>query len=278
VSDPFSHSPEFHRLVAGARDVRLARVALELAVDAYPGLDVEAYLERIKHLAARVRERFAAGATLREILGQINWVLYVEEELRGNDEDYSDPRNSYLNDVLDRRLGIPISLSVVHWSVAEQLGVAIAGVNLPHHFMLRVDEAGQTRFVDPFHAGAVYSREKCEQVLTEIAGKPIALTESVAAPCSLAVVVSRMLRNLKAVYLNNEDLASLLPVQRRLTALNPGSPDELRDLAIICVQTEHHGEAIDRLEAYFRQTPSPDDAPELRQLLEVVRRHVARWN
>jgi regulator of sirC expression with transglutaminase-like and TPR domain len=278
VPVPFAHSPEFQRLVAGARDVQLARVALEFAVDAYPGLDVETYLERIKQLAGRVRERCATGAKVREILGQINWVLYVEEELRGNDEGYGDPRNSYLNEVLDRRLGIPISLSVVYWSVAEQLGVAMAGVNLPLHFMLRVDEAGQTRFVDPFHAGAVYSREKCERVLGEIAGKPIELTESMTAPCSLAVVVSRMLRNLKAVYLNTEDLASLLPVQRRLTALNPGSPGELRDLAIVCVQTEHHGEAIDPLETYLGQSPSPDDVPELRQLLEVVRRQVARWN
>ncbi len=275
---PFAHSPEFQRLVAGAADVELARVALEFAADAYPGLNIEAYLERIQALAARVRERYPPGAKVRDILGQINWVLFVEEELRGNGEDFSDPRNSYLNEVLDRRLGIPISLSAVYWAVADHLELGMAGVNLPLHFMLRVEEEGQTWFVDPFHAGAVYTRENCQRLLSKIAGQPIELTDALLQPCSLEVVVSRMLRNLKTVYLNKQDLASVLPIQRRLTALNSNSPDELRDLAIVCIQTEHHGEAIDPLEAYVSLSPLPDDVEKMRELLEVVLRQVARWN
>ena len=132
-------------------------------------------------------------------------------------------------------------------------------MNLPLHFMLRVEEEGQTWFVDPFHGGAVYTRENCQRVLSEIAGKPHGAHRCVTEPCSLAVVVSRMLRNLKTVYLNKQDLASVLPVQRRLTALNSNSPDELRDLAVVCIQTEHHGEAIDPLEAYLSLSPPPDD-------------------
>jgi regulator of sirC expression with transglutaminase-like and TPR domain len=278
MSAPFADSPEFQRLVAGAANIQLARVALEFAADAYPGLDIEAYLDRIATMAERVRERCTRGAKVRDVLGQINWVLFVEEELKGNSEDYADPRNSYLNEVLDRRLGIPISLSAVYWSVAELAGLDLAGANLPLHFMLRVEEEGTTWFVDPFHGGAVYSRENCERVLTEIAGKPLALNDSVTEPCSPAVVVSRMLRNLKAVYLNKQDLGSMLPVQRRLTALNPHSPDELRDLAVVCIQTEHHGEAIDPLTAYLSLTPPPDDVEKMEDLLEIVRRQVARWN
>ena len=169
MSLAFADSPEFRRLIKGATDVRLDRIALEIVRDAYPDLDVEAYVSRIEVLAERVRARYQHDAKVRDILGQINWVLYVEEEMRGNEDDYNDPRNSYLNDVLDRKLGIPISLCAVYWAIADHLGLPMAGVNLPLHFMLRVEEDERTWFVDPYHAGAVYTRRTCEQVLAGIA-------------------------------------------------------------------------------------------------------------
>lgn len=278
MSGPFAHSPEFQRLVAGAPDVQTARVALEFAGDAYPSLDVEAYLTKIQKLGARVRERCAPGAAVRDVLGQINWVLFVEEKMRGNTDNYGDPRNSYLNEVLDRGMGIPISLSVVYAAVADHLGLAMAGVNLPFHFMLRVDDKSWTWFVDPFHGGAAYDRDHCSRVISQIAGQKVALTDTMVEACTPQVVVTRMLRNLKAIHARMQDLASLLPVQRRLTALNPKSPEELRDLAVLCIQAERHGEAIDPLERYVSMAAAPDDLDEMRDLLDVVRRQVARWN
>src|ERR1700733_4111728 len=132
----FAESPEFRRLLAGNDQVNLARIALEIGRDAYPEIEIEAYLERIQNYAERARNRFDVGATVREILGQINWVLFVEEEFRGNHDEYYDPRNSYLNEVLDRRLGIPVTLSLVYWTMAERLGLNMVGVDLPLHFML----------------------------------------------------------------------------------------------------------------------------------------------
>ena len=252
VPPSFPDSPEFQRLIAGDDSVQLARIALEIARDAYPDLDIPAYLERIQKLAERVRVRCRPRAKVRDILGQINWVLFVEEEIRANHEDYYDPRNSYLNEVLDRRLGIPISLSVLYGTLAEQLGLSMAGVNLPVHFMLRVDEDGQTWFVDPFNGGAIYDRANCQRKLTEIAQRPVVLTDSSIAPCSNEVVVTRMLRNLKAIYGNSKDVPSLLPVQRRLAALNPHDSAELRDLGILCAQANHLGEAIDSLGSVSR--------------------------
>ncbi len=199
--DPFADSPEFRRLAGGEAPVDLARIALEIAADAYPALDIEAYLARIAGLAERVRPRYRRGASARDILGQINWVLFVEEELRGNEEEYYDPRNSYLNEVLDRRLGIPISLSVLYRAVAEPLGLSVAGANLPAHFMLRVDDGDQTWFVDAFRSGAVMSREACRRRLSEILQQPVDLTDEMTAPCPVATVVTRMLRNLKAIHL-----------------------------------------------------------------------------
>jgi regulator of sirC expression with transglutaminase-like and TPR domain len=275
---PFADSPEFRRLAAGEAPVDLARIALEIAADAYPGLEIGAYLARIRELAERVRPRCPRTASVRDILGQINWVLFVEEELRGNHEEYYDPRNSYLNEVLDRRLGIPISLSILYWAVAEPLGLSVAGANLPAHFMLRVDDGDRTWFVDPFHSGAVMSREMCRRRLSEILRQPVDLDDAMAAPCSVATVVTRMLRNLKAIYLREEDLPSVLPVLRRLAALNPLDPDEVRDLGVVCLKADRPGEAVDPLQAFLAAAPSDARAPEIAALLDTARRRLAEWN
>jgi len=274
----FPDSPEFMRLIARDANVQLARVALEIARDAYPDLDIEAYLAKIQELAERIRVRCRPRAKVRDVLGQINWVLFVEEEIRANHEEYYDPRNSYLNEVLDRRLGIPISLSVLYWTVAERVGVSMAGVNLPVHFMLRVDEDGQTWFVDPFHTGAIYNRKRCQERLSEIAERPMELTDSMIAPCSIQVVVTRMLRNLKAIYGKSQDFSSLLPIQRRLTFLNLDEPAELRDLGILCAQMHRLGEAVDPLQEYLDMDPQGDDAEEIRNLLKSIRHQLAEWN
>jgi regulator of sirC expression with transglutaminase-like and TPR domain len=278
VRSPFADSPEFRRLVASDEPVELARLALEVAVDAYPNLEIEPYLQRIDQLAERVRPRCPAGASVKQVLGQINWVLYIEEEMRGNVEDYHDPRNSYLNEVLDRRLGIPISLSVLHWTIGERLGLRINGVNFPHHFMLRVDDEGQTWFIDPFHEGAVMDRTACARRLSEISQKTVVLTDDMTAGCSIKVVVTRMLRNLKLIYVSLEDIASILPVQRRLTALNPQDPSELFDLGVLCIKADRLGEAIDPLQAYLDSSPPAARAREITALLKIARRRVAESN
>jgi regulator of sirC expression with transglutaminase-like and TPR domain len=278
VPSRFPDSPEFQRLVAGATQVHLARIALEIARDAHPDLDIESYLQKIEELADRARERCRPGCRVWEILGQINWVLFVEAGLRANEEDYYDPRNSYLSDVLDRGLGIPISLSVVYWAVAERLGVALGGANLPVHFMLRFEDEGVTWFVDPFHAGAIYNRENCQRRLSELVQQPVVLSDALAAPCAVRVVVVRMLRNLKAIYGNLQDVGSLLPVQRRLAALSQDEPKELRDLGLLYAQTNRLGEALDPLQAYLDTAPLADDVKEIRALVEAIRRQIARWN
>jgi regulator of sirC expression with transglutaminase-like and TPR domain len=162
--------------------------------------------------------------------------------------------------------------------MAEQLGLPLAGVNLPVHFMLRLDEAGGTSFIDPFHGGAIYNRDECERKITELANVSVVLTDSSIRPCSNQIIVTRMLRNLKGIYANAKFPELVLPVQRRLTALNPHDAVEQRDLGILCAQTDHLGEAIDPLEAYLKMSPPDDEARELESLLQSIRRHLARWN
>jgi len=278
VAVPFPDSPEFERLLAGDHDVHLARVALEIGRDAYPDLKIDSYLDRIQDLADRAASRCSTGANAREILGQINWVLFVEEGFRGNQDDYYDPRNSYLNEVLDRGLGIPISLSLVYGAMAARLGLTMAGVDLPLHFMLLAEDADQTYFVDPFHGGAVYDRGTCEQKLSEIAQRTVTLPAAAIEPCSSQNLISRMLRNLKLIYGRAGEISSLLPIQRRLTALNPRQPGELRDLGVLCVQADLLGEAIEPLRAYLELSPGAEDGGEITELLQAVTREVSRWN
>jgi regulator of sirC expression with transglutaminase-like and TPR domain len=234
----FVHSPEFRRLLAGESPIHLARVALEIARDAYSELEIDLYLNRIREPADRVRPRCPRGGNVSDILGQINWVLFVEEELSGNAENYYDPRNSYLNEVLDRRLGIPISLSMLYQAVAEHLGLTLSGVNLPAHFMLRIDDGERTWFVDPFHEGTILDHAACEQRLSQLLQQPVVLTEAMTAACPTTSIVSRMLRNLKAIYLSAEDPPAALPVQRRLTALNPDDHQEVHDLGVLCLNAD----------------------------------------
>ena len=214
----------------------------------------------------------------RKILGQINWALFVEEKFEGNRENYFDPRNSYLNEVIDRKTGIPISLSVLYWSLAERLGLPLEGVNLPAHFMLRLVDSEQHLFIDPFHSGELLDRQGCERRLSEVTRRPVELSEGQLAPCPVRTIVARMLRNLKAIYLGTHDFPSALDIQRRLTAVAADDPEEKRDLGMICLQLDRIGEAIDPLQSYLSLQPDADDAETIADLLAAARRSIAQWN
>ena len=278
VRSPFVESPEFRRLVEGDPRADLTRVALEIAADAYPGLEARPYLDRIDDLAGRVRERCPAGARARRVLGQINWVLFVEERFRGNADAYYDPRNSYLNEVLDRKVGIPISLSVLYLAVADRLGLRMAGVNLPAHFVLRTLEPGDPLFVDPFHTGALLDAEGCSRRIAELTGRPVSLTDSQLDPCATPTVVARMLRNLKAIYIQADDYASAVPVLRRLAAVRVDDPAESRDWGMVSLYAGRPGEAVAPLQAYLDACPEADDSDAIRSLLRVARNEIAHRN
>ncbi|HEU5118495.1 MAG TPA: transglutaminase-like domain-containing protein [Isosphaeraceae bacterium] len=274
----FDNSPEFRRLLSGDEAVDLTRLSLEIAQDLYPDLDNAAYLIRLDALAERVRDRCPSGAKVRQILGQINWVLFVEESFRGNDESYYDPRNSFLNEVLDRKLGIPISLSVIYMAVADRLGLALSGVNLPAHFIVRSRWGSDAVFVDPYHGGTLMDRQGCQRLLEQVTGQGVELTDEQLAPCSPVLVVRRMLHNLKAVYLRENDFVSALPILRRLTALSGDDPIERRDLGVACLHADRPAEALDHLDAYLTAFPRAPDSVPVASLLKVAQREVASWN
>ncbi|QEH36848.1 hypothetical protein OJF2_54330 [Aquisphaera giovannonii] len=274
----FVHSPEFQRLVEGAERPSLLRIAFEIARDAYPELPIEEYVARVEHLAERIRSRCEPNARPRKVLGQINWAMYLEEGYGPDRENYFDPRNSYLNEVMDRKMGIPISLSILYAALAERAGLLLDGVNFPAHFMLRHGEGLSELFIDCFQGGEFLDREGCIRRLEERTRNPVNLSAIDFGPCTPRTVVARMLRNLKAVYLATSDYMSALPVQRRLAALDDDDLLEHRDLGMICVQVDRPGEAIDPLRAYLEAHPAADDSRTVAALLGAARRTIAEWN
>jgi regulator of sirC expression with transglutaminase-like and TPR domain len=278
ASSPFDHSPEFARLLRGEGQVSLDRIALEIAADAYPKLDAESYLATIEELVNRTRDRCGAKKRPREVLQQINWTLFVEEEIKGNRENYFDPRNSFLNDVLDRKLGIPISLSILYWTMAERLGLTVEAVSFPSHLMLRVQDETQAWFVDAYESGSLMDQERCEKRRSMLAIESLSSIDPFSTRLTRREVVARMLRGLKATYWNTHDVDSAILVQRRLVALNQADPYELRDLGVMYVQADRLNEAIDSLQAYLHAAPSPDEVRKFEALLAAIRNQVIHMN
>ena len=278
MRSPFANSPEFQKLLSQGSGTDLVRIALEIARDAYPTLEPSDYLGKIEALASRIKDRCPKTAKPRQVLGQINWVLFVEEGFQGNREDYYDPRNSFLNEVIERKTGIPITLSVLYatWR-------SVSAFRRPGSTCRRTScsASGRRRgadFVDPFHSGDLLDRRGCERRVSQIVGRPVELTDVQLAPCGHREIVARMLRNLKAVYLHKEDFPAAYPILRRLAALNPEDPEEQRDFGMLCLQLDRPAEAITPLQAYLDAQPESEDAAPSTPCSRPRRREVSMWN
>ncbi len=257
--------------------VDLAEVALWLARDEYPELDVEAYLGELAGMAHEARHYVAGGDLASRTAGLCRYLCH-EMGFHGNREQYYDARNSYLNEVLDRRTGIPITLSVVAVAVGERAGLAVAGVGLPGHFIAKAVDGDREVFFDPFHGGRLLEPEDCERLVEQATGQPFRVTPEALAATPPGLIVRRMLANLKGVYLRDEDPRRAARVIARLRRLDPDDPVQARDLGMCLVLSGQPGPAIDPLTAYLAGDPPPADAEDVRRLLDRARGEVARWN
>jgi len=210
--------------------IRIDCAALHLARDVYPDLAPARYLAQLDGLARDVAAlRPGLSATLRyEAMRQ---VLVGDYRLRGNAEDYHDPDNSYLNRVLERRLGIPVSLSIVWLEVARRLKWPVSGLGLPGHFIIRFDDDERFVLVDPFREGRALSVDDCRQILDFYFDGRIAFVPEYLHPVSVRSILRRVLGNLRNIYVANRDWDRLANVLRRLAAVEPGNPSHLSELA-----------------------------------------------
>jgi regulator of sirC expression with transglutaminase-like and TPR domain len=254
----------------------VAEVALLLARDEHPALDVEAYLSEV-HAMAREAQAYVRGSLEARVHGLCRY-LFHEMGFHGNVQDYNDPRNSYLNEVLDLRTGIPITLSALAMAVGQRVGLRIVGVGLPGHFIAKaIGRCGEVLF-DPFHGGRRLTPELCEQLVCQVTGMSFRATPESLKPLPLGQMVARILTNLKVNYLRRGDFLRAIRVLERLRQLSPEDPMHRRDLGLSMMHVGEPGKAIDHLTAYLSCASPPKDEENVRQLIEQARNEVARWN
>jgi regulator of sirC expression with transglutaminase-like and TPR domain len=258
--------------------IDLTRAALAMARTEYPQLDVKRYVAQIEALARRVRSRVRFGDAA-ETIAALNSVLFAEEGFRGNREDYYDPRNSFLNDVLDRKLGIPITLAVVYMEVGRRSGLPLFGVGMPGHFLLKhYDAEGRETLIDAFEAGSILSPADCQRRLDEIYSGQLRLQSEFLMPVGRRQILTRMLNNLKGIYLTSRNFRKALAIVDLVLAIYPRSPDDVKNRALLRYNLGYTRGAVDDFELYLKMSPEASDADEVRATALALRRSMASSN
>ena len=249
-------------------EINLAKAALFYAQAEYPNLELDNYLNRLDVMAAEVQGRLPEGRYPLKVINTINNYLFADLGYQGNSKTYYDPRNSFLNNVIDRRTGIPITLSVIYLEVAKRINFPMVGIGMPGHFIIRPNFEEVGIFVDVFNQGEILFEQDCAAKLEQVYQKPVKLEPRFLAPVSNRQILARMLTNLKYVYLNNQRLSKCLAVISGILTLFPDNPNELRDRGLIYYQLDRQKQAYQDLECYLAILPNAEDAPMIRNLLE----------
>jgi regulator of sirC expression with transglutaminase-like and TPR domain len=276
---------------SNAPDSSLARATLLIARIEYPRLDPEPYVARLDAMgeAARraIERHIEATGDPSPLAGikALNDYLFEELQFVGNREHYEDPRNSCLNEVLDRRTGIPITLSVVYMEVARRAGLQVDGINFPGHFLVRCPESRGHLIIDPFHAGALLSEHKCRLLLQKHVGNEVAFSKSLLAPATRHQIIVRMLLNLKRIYVNMRSFPQARDVTELLLAITPSALSELRDRGLLAYHLNDVTAALRDLQTYLKLSSMGEldkDAREEHQQIwehvKTLRRRVASLN
>jgi regulator of sirC expression with transglutaminase-like and TPR domain len=266
--------------------IELARVSLMIAEDAYPSLDVEHYLAEFERLAQRLREQLPQPHGAEECVVALNQFLFDDLGFWGNTDDYYDPRNSYLNEVMDRRTGIPISLAVVYMELGRRIGLPLEGVSFPGHFLVRLRLRGGMLVLDPFTGGVPQSedelRQRLHRVIPDGATGPVPVTqlpiEQFLEPATNRQILARMLRNLKGIYREADKPERTLEVLNRMLLVSPEANGELRDRGYVFQRLEAFRAALQDLTTYLEREPGALDADDVRAKVVDLSTICARLN
>jgi regulator of sirC expression with transglutaminase-like and TPR domain len=260
----------------------LTPAALVVARLEYPRLDPRSSLARLDALgrdAARRVARAGPAAPAPVRVAAVSRFLYEEQRFTGNRERYDDPRNSFLNEVLERRTGIPITLAIVYIEVARRAGVHVEGVNFPGHFLLRVPDAadaagGDSIILDPFHDGARLAEADCRRLLEQHVGEEAAFDRRLLEPATRRQIVTRMLVNLKRSYVRLRSMPQARAVADLLVSLDPAALSELRDRGLLAYHMDDFAAALRDLETYLKLTPKSEADDQSRAEYEQIWEHV----
>jgi len=269
---------------AGAAGTSLAPAALLIARIEYPRLDVESYLAKLDAMGELARQavqrriKDTSDSSQLACIKAVNEYLFDELHFVGNREKYEDPRNSCLNEVLDRRTGIPITMCVVYMEVARRAGLHIDGVNFPGHFLVRCPEVrprgSSGLIIDPFHRGALLSEHDCRLLLQRQVGSEVAFSRSLLAPTTRLQILVRMLINLKRIYVHMRSFPQARDVTELLLAMTPSALSELRDRGLLAYHLNDVTGALRDLQTYLKLSSLSELDKESREEQEQIWEHV----
>lgn len=272
----------FRQLVAGADEhINLAEAALLIAAEEYPDIDVDAYLQRIDGLAATLRQRLRADISPADKIIVLNRYLFDELGLRANSADYYDPRNSYLNEVLDRRLGIPLTLAIIYLEIGRRIGLPLQGVAFPGHFLVKCALREGAVILDPFARGASLGFDDLKlriRNLDQGAEPSRSVIAGMLVSAGNREILVRMLRNLKSIYTQKKLWIKALTVSDQIICVTPGLAEEYRDRGLCYLNLECFRAALFDLQAYLKMLPGARDADRVRTRVVELQRVAARLN
>lgn len=266
ISQPEAHLP-------------LAEAALCIAWEDQGMGAPEVALQQLDWLAEAVRSRIDQDTSPHDAVAALNSHLFETLGFRGNTWDYENPANSFLDQVLATRIGLPITLAVIYLEVGWRLGLPVAGVALPGHFLARYTQADVEIFIDPFHQGRLWSRAECEEQIVKVYGEVAPpLIETIMQPPSRRAILVRMLRNLKHTYMSWSDFAQALAAVERILLLTPDDAQEVRDRGLLRSRLGYLHRALEDLERYAALAPAAPDLPHIRTYARSLVEHITHGN
>ncbi len=263
-------------LLSASGPLDLVEAALWVAAEEYLGLDVGHECERVRLICSEGARRVWNETNPFARLDGLRSYFFEELGFRGNVPHYHDPRNSFLNQVLDRRLGIPLTLSILFMELARAAGFEACGIGLPGHFVTRVSYQGRQILVDPFHGGSVITEEDCKELVTNSTGRSYLFRSDYLNGASERAVLVRLLMNLKYAHLGRNNYGRALSVVDRLLILSPDDSSEIRDRGFLKARLGQPGAAISDLERYLTLAPHAPDTKSVEGRLVWLRRRVSR--
>lgn len=257
-------------------EIELDRAVLLIAAEEYPHLEIEKYLAQLDLFASRAEQEASADSLTRML--NLSDYLFGQLGFSGNTENYYDARNSFLNDVIDRRIGIPITLSVVYMEVARRINLPVVGVGMPGHFIVKYNSHEQEILIDPFHGGRRLSEEDCREIMEQMYGDALGFHPSFLKAVTKKQILTRMLQNLKSIYARAADHHKTLSVIERALIINPDAPTEIRDRGLVYFRLGRYKQSLADLETYLRRWPRADDADAIKERINDLRQRQAQLN
>lgn len=269
---------ELADFLTGRADLDLDHAALLLATVEYPALDIACHLQLLDFHAAELGGRSRGVRDGAGFVRAANQYLFAELEFRGNTEDYYNPSNSCLNDVLKARFGIPITLAVVYLEIARRLDKPAFGIGMPGHFLIQYDDGFYSTYIDPFHGGRLLDAVDCVEMARTIAGEDLSRQPSVLARVTSRQILARMINNLRGIYFSRRMYRKALQILDLLIAVNPASADEHKQRGMVLLHLEQGQRARADFERYLELNPEAADRADVEKQIAVLRKWIAGMN